>query len=102
MDIETLTNKVWIDGKPIYRKVLNIGAKKLVVGDNIFAHDVGDIETIVNIDYMFYYSNNSRWYTFSDVIATKMCSSKKVFLYLKTELQTTDLKIIIEYTKTTD
>ena len=24
--IERLTNKVWIDGKPIYRKVINVGA----------------------------------------------------------------------------
>ena len=43
---EILTNKIWIDGKPIYRKYLNFSQSS--TGDYTYTHNL-NIDTVVNI-----------------------------------------------------
>ena len=46
---ETLTHKVWIDGKAIYRKVFEMGAMPLATGNINKAHDIINLDKVVRI-----------------------------------------------------
>lgn len=45
---ETLTNKIWIDGKPIYRKVVDFGTLPNATSKNV-AHNISNLSNVVNI-----------------------------------------------------
>lgn len=55
---ETKTNKVWIDGKPIYRKVVNFGALPNNTTKSV-AHNISNMETVVFAN-LIGYDNLSR------------------------------------------
>lgn len=46
---ETLTNKVWIDGKPIYRKVVDLGTLPNSATTKVVAHGITGISTVTSI-----------------------------------------------------
>lgn len=58
--IETKTNKVWTDGKPIYRKVLS-GTLPTGAGSNSFASAFTTGDMIINVSGMVKSSYNSWW-----------------------------------------
>ena len=45
---EQLTGDVWIDGKPIYRKVINIGTLPNATTKSV-AHGISNLETVIDI-----------------------------------------------------
>lgn len=45
---ETLTNKVWIDGKPIYRKTVNVGALPNATTKTV-AHNILNISNVLDM-----------------------------------------------------
>ena len=57
---EVKTNKVWIDGKPIYRKtIIYDSSTPLPNGSTVLAHNVENIGTYRNVaEYHFYYQGN--------------------------------------------
>lgn len=101
---ETKTNKVWIDGKPIYRKVIE---QTLTSGVNTITHNLG-IERYVDV----FLSKGNDLVSSSDMqqIATyrgsdyNMCpyNLSKDKLYIACVGWTGYTVIILEYTKTTD
>jgi len=99
------TGKIWIDGKPIYRKVVEKNIT-LAVGDNTFAHNISNISEVTSVSYTFepgwdstmrgteaYLAKNgigARIYTTSITIESDSLTWTGIF------------RFVIEYTKTTD
>lgn len=103
---EVKTNKVWIDGKPVYRKVVNCGAL-LNNAKKIVAHNISNLETLVFVYCKTYLSSESIWLPIPYVHSTYMValSADKTNIFLTTYADRTDCidtYIVIEYTKTTD
>lgn len=104
---ETLTGETWINGKPIYRKVLNIGTADFYSStDNHFTHGIDDLDTMLNVTYSMYFSGDNCYYNQWDKIITIKSSSTRVSFTTGsisgTYIRFTNVKIILKYTKTTD
>ena len=99
---ETFTGKYWIDGKPIYRKVLSVTG---TIGNTI-AHNIANIDYVSIVQQSFYYNNN--WFHgyvndnfFVNAYAVDNTDVKIAFGNSWSGLFTKAI-IILEYTKTTD
>lgn len=101
---ETKTSATWIDGKPIYRKVVDTGAFPNATSKSV-NHNISNIGTIINIRCMGIASNGitiNVGYTSSPIYC--YVDGEKVYI----SSGTTDMSAytssytIIEYTKTTD
>lgn len=44
----------WIDGKPLYRKVIEFPNEGFVTGGNIYSHGINDIDKVVDFDLGMY------------------------------------------------
>lgn len=100
---EVKTNKVWIDGKPIYRKVMVLTLPATDT-DTKFGYFTADFETIVNIegiaetaDQYFPMDNtyHNAW-TWSVYIIR---ASKEIRGLVGTNIATNKAYLIVEYTK---
>lgn len=97
---------VWCDGKPLYQKTIHIGA--LTPIDNIVAHNISNIERIV--DLCGYSSQGARWFPLpyvqtSNLIGyqTKIYADEtNVYCTILNDDYITDSYVTIQYTKTTD
>lgn len=94
---ETLTNKIWIDNKPIYRKVLNIGARTYSQGNNNIAHNISNISKVIDINFMIY--ANNIWYKKWDNINNITATSTNFNVHINNQFDADDSFAIIEYTK---
>ena len=122
---ETKTNMKWLDGKPVYRKVLNISQLPVPASINGYIYspydiEIMDLDNIINM-YGCYNSSNNRKYpinvsslatTEEDTLIVDAEISTWVqplysnnwrimIMVKKTKLLTTGY-VVIEYTKTTD
>lgn len=101
---EMLTGGKWIDGKPIYRKVVDCGALTNNTAKNI-AHNIQNISFVV--DYYAISTNGSEWigipasWTTASVGITVDPTDIIIRPYSDRRTYTTTYAII-EYTKTTD
>ena len=108
---ETFTGQYWVDGKPIYRTVVNTGAlpdsSQKVVG-----HNISNIDTIIKI-YGFAYSTDTNKTTIPIPYANQQGGNTNITVYankLSVTLLTTEnisagypySYITLEYTKTTN
>ena len=105
---ETKTNKVWIDGKPIYRKVIKLNNFKIENGANI-EHNIQNINEIISYDVIFNLDGDRYKNFIIDretglIVMSRIDISKIVFVgndfYLGSPARI--YTFIIEYTKTTD
>ena len=105
---EVKTNKVWIDNKPIYRKVLSYTTAR-VSGTNANIGSISNADTVVDLKIFLKASNGvtafaeryseasdymTMWFASGDIMFRQANSSS---IYLEAPLTA-----IIEYTKTTD
>lgn len=100
---EVDTGKTWIDGKPIYRKVVDCG----LLPNNTFkdvSHNISNLDEIININGIINYNNG-----FYNLFPLYKTSSIAYIDYISTsifKIKTTqsegnaNLKLIVEYTKT--
>lgn len=102
---ETYTNKVWIDGKPIYRKVLDIGTLPDTAAKSV-AHGISSLGTVVKLYGMV---TNNIGYLPLPFVSTGtthciMCAATETTVEITTGVDRTQFSgwIAIEYTKTTD
>ena len=90
----------WIDGKPIYRKIVDIGSltngTQKVVNHNI------NIETPIRCSGICYNPSASMIFTLPMETITIWLDVNQIVAYPKTDRTNTTAKAIIEYTKTTD
>ena len=104
---EVKTNKIWIDGRPIYRKVSEIGDLGADVEHKIDIN-INNLDTIVNINGFSSIPNNNfsvpiNFYNYADVGGLYCFYDKNLNkLLCKSSWGMTGLYFILEYTKTTD
>lgn len=106
---EVKTNKTWIDGRPIYRKVIRY-TNAMTAGSNNIPHNISNIGTIVNVYGYCPFGTQNPYFLGAMQSATK-------FLSIRSATTTTigvdvgsewgnsftlGCIITIEYTKTTD
>ena len=98
----------WIDGKPVYRKVVEIGA----LGNNgtkTVPHGISNLKQVVHTEYNWvdsgtYWWSDYRWDSASVLIKFNITSTDVRIESVGTDWsnRTSDCYAIIEYTKTTD
>lgn len=103
---EVKTNKVWIDGKPIYRKVMT-GTFSTSTSTQSVAHNILSLGDVITLRGIYTNANNNQvgsipMYYSNDLITTLRIDSSYIHLSHTTSLHSSPYKIILEYTKTTD
>jgi len=99
---EHLTGKKWIDGKPIYRKVIT-GTVTTAMTE--VAHNIANIDTIIKEQCIISYSNAfliAGFYIDSSYYTNAYATTANVVVSVSYPYLNSPFKFIIEYTKTTD
>jgi hypothetical protein len=94
----------WINGKSVYRKVVDIDYITLVAGENTIEHGISNMETVVRMDLILRYINEE-WYYNWDQYRNITIDYSKITISIDSGYANSDWNgghIIIEYTKTTD
>lgn len=94
----------WIDGKPLYRKVITSTLTSTIT------HGIANINEIVNLKAVSYNPNSGKYFVVPSVRPSNsnyevglFADASTISLEYRSELPTTmTFKIIMEYTKTTD
>lgn len=96
----------WIDGKPVYRKVINFGALPNASTKSV-PHNISNLDTILDVKGTG--TNGSFWFKFPHVVQDTPTNSIEIsvsttLIYIKTgsDRSAYSAYIILEYTKTTD
>lgn len=106
---ETLTGGTWINGKPIYRKVVYIGSL-LANTASFFSHNISNIDRVVNSSMTWFdtvdncWWSNRRWDSATIRIAYNV-DPTQIWIEAKGvnwSTRTNQAYVTIEYTKTTD
>lgn len=107
---EVKTNKIWIDGRPIYRTVIKKQGIAIPSGNGtLFAHGITNIKQIINCEVknMFESSGWTQNGAFADSDGYKMFSADSTNIYYVGTTYYTAVSdrifiFVLEYTKTTD
>lgn len=104
-ETETRTNKVWIDGKPIYRKVIDCGVLPNSTTKSV-AHGISNISYMISIvatanDSTIYIPLPNPNSVESNIIYLSV-DNNYVNVTTGTSRNNFNTKVILEYTKTTD
>ena len=100
----------WIDGKPIYRKVI---IRETLIGTTL--HNITAMDNLINYSLKWYDTTDNVWYDRfrlydnSYGIATEMCvTTDSIYIWtsryneIDWNARTSNVYVILEYTKTTD
>ena len=109
---ETVIGK-WIDGKPLYQKVITFdNTISISYDDNTFIHNISNIDIIFVKNAFVYSKNEKRFYSIPVTLYNSntstddlniMVDREKINFYVKSGWNTAWQKVIIlNYTKTTD
>jgi hypothetical protein len=102
---ETSTGKTWINGKTIYRKVINVGTIPNGTVKSV-AHNISNLDMIIHIEGFFYRSSDKMTRPFSFIYSSNttfagvQADNTNVSVYASWDNQATDSYVILEYTKT--
>lgn len=106
---EVKTNKVWIDNKPIYRKVIDIGTLPNATAKQV-NHNISNIDKII-YQYAIACDSNGQTYSIPHAAAPNMGNNMTMSLrsnkewvqvYCSSNMTSFTGYYILEYTKTTD
>ena len=110
---EVKTNKVWINGKPIYRKTINCG--QLLKNDTAktIAHNISNIDLITNREAFGYITTGNKMTfnipfggnttnMFSGAYASARVDNTNIYLSVHGDLTAYSAYVTLEYTKTSD
>ena len=99
---EVKTNKVWINNKPIYRKVIDFGGLPNYNIKNI-NHNISNLGTVTNVYGVFSNGTNQMIIPAgNDYNSSVLISSTQIGIATPLDLTSFSGYVIIEYTKTTD
>jgi len=103
---EKKINKVWIDGKPIYRKVIKF-TNGLNTGVNSFQHNIPSIDSITNVQLLMKFGTsfyiNSAYESTANFLSLCAASTTDIFIAVGSGWGNSfkqGFTIIMEYTKT--
>lgn len=107
---ETFTGKYWINGKKIYRKIINFGALPNSTTKSV-AHGISNLDEVLLLNAIA--KSGTSYKTIPDVISTNAAqyltgqikisiSSGNIVIYTESNQSSFSAYITIEYTKTTD
>ena len=105
---ETKTNKVWIDGKPIYRKVINVGALPSTAGDKTVLHNISNVDHFISCEAFHYSASGLHLFTTyapagsNDSDITMAADKTTIYVTVGVDRSGYSTYVILEYTKTTD
>lgn len=110
---EVKTNKVWINNKPIYRKVVAVGFPTTSSASVSTNHNISNIEMITEYYLMWYDTSDKRWFNFYkdtsgsyyvqiDGISSTQVKIKANNTSVNWNSRTSNKYAVIEYTKTTN
>ena len=115
---EVKTGGIWLDGKPIYRKVFEIDDASLTAGSTQIALNIDSPETMTNLFATLEYATSTQpsiinvgsyWCsvavpTTGDQIIRILCIDGNLMIYKQNDMSSAykNLKIMVEFTKTTD
>lgn len=94
----------WIDGKPVYERVIIFNDYTIKRGTNEFIHEIENIDTAINMDHSFVY-NDILYKHWDHQIIQELFDKEKITIRYDNQLDpllTKYYKIIVQYTKTTD
>lgn len=99
----------WIDGKPIYRKVINVGKLQATKGAYSYDHGISNIDYFTKVEGIM--NNGTEWFSMNScyrgvnnfiydfgLLATKT----KITCSTQTDRSAYSAIVTLEYTKTTD
>lgn len=110
LEEERKTNKVWIDGKTIYRKVINFGALPNATKKDV-AHNISNLEQFIRIEGVSTRQDNTKFSQSLPLIYKNIESNYNTSLGVDVQtvsIQTNEDRsmfngyVILEYTKTTE
>ena len=102
---------LWVDGKPIYRKVFVLNNYTSLQQGTLISCPISDIDEMIRYEVMYYYTSDSTWRNFPLVESagnTLSCNYEKKHQSLQFAGKgmwsgtNRPMKFIAEYTKTTD
>ena len=104
---EIKTNKVWVDGKPIYRKVI-IYTTPLPSGNTNIPHGITDLDTFIDFEVRYFTSTNTIrkdiYVADTYYISVNNIGSENITIAVGSSFNNSFVKTIatLEYTKSTD
>ena len=102
-DTEEVVVGQWIDDKPIYRKVINIGSHTWTNSDHTFAHSISNLGIVIKAQWLGYYNN--KWYYSWDHLTARNITVDSTNIVIACASSSTNFSqnyVVLEYTKTTD
>ena len=103
---EVKTNKVWIDGKPIYRKTIDCGNLPEAGAVKNVAHNISNLGKIVNFSGLMFSAVGHQmpfpWPWENNEVNSYFIDSTYIFLTTNANRSTYSVIVTLEYTKTTD
>lgn len=99
----------WIDGKPIYRKVINIGKLQATKGAYSYNHEISNIAYFTKVEGII--NNGTEWFPANSVYRGAnnytydfglLATKTKITCSTQTDRSAYSLIVTLEYTKTTD
>ena len=106
---ETLTGGTWINGKPIYRKVVYIGSLPANTA-SFFSHNISNIDRVVNSSMTWFDTTDNCWWSnrrwdSATIRISYNVNPTQIWIEAKGvnwSTRTNQAYVTIEYTKTTD
>lgn len=102
----------WIDGKPIYRKVVAVDFPTASIPTINYPHGISNISYVVSVRLIWWDIEDARWYNYFkdttgtyiqiDGISNTQVRIKSAGTAVNWNSRTAGKYVIIEYTKTTD
>ena len=109
---ETNTGQIWIDGKPIYRKVVAVDFPTTSTPTINYPHNISKIEMIIDYRLIWWDMEDARWFNYFkdttgtyiqiDGISNTQIRIKSAGEAVNWQGRTRNRYAIIEYTKSTD
>lgn len=99
----------WIDGKPIYRKVIDFGSLPAEQGTKYINHNISNVDKFTNITVIGYEGENAfciphvgNAWMFAEASYSMRVNSTQVGIYVSKDRSMQTAIFTLEYTKTTD
>lgn len=89
-------------GKPLYRKILDLGNVSFILGVNDFNHNISNLDVLTSFNIKAYFSDQNSWYTWWSAYGTMRIDKTQLHITSSAATVFSQVYVVVEYTKTTD